>query len=93
MRDYENNKGTMMIGGASAVEIADRFGTPVYVTDEQILRGNYRRIHDAFAKHMDTEIHYACKANTNLAILSILNQEGRRAAPTPISRERSPLII
>ena len=76
MRDYENNKGTMMIGGASAVEIADRFGTPVYVTDEQILRGNYRRIHDAFAKHMDTEIHYACKANTNLAILSILNQEG-----------------
>ena len=76
MRDYDNNNGTMMIGGVSTVEIADRFGTPVYVTDEQILRQNYRAIYGAFAKHMDTEIHYACKANTSLAILSILNQEG-----------------
>ncbi|MGN1044905.1 MAG: diaminopimelate decarboxylase [Candidatus Methanomethylophilaceae archaeon] len=76
MRDYENDNGTMMFGGMSAVDIADRFGTPVYVTDEQILRQNYRSIYGAFAKYMPTEIHYACKANTNLAILSILNQEG-----------------
>lgn len=76
MRDYDNDNGTMMIGGVSTVEIADRYGTPVYVTDEQIIRRNYRNIRDAFAKHMPTEIHYACKANTNLAILSILNQEG-----------------
>ena len=76
MRDYENNKGTMMIGGVSTVEIADRFGTPVYVTDEQIVRQNYRAVYNAFAQHMNTEIHYACKANTSLAILSILNQEG-----------------
>ena len=76
MRDYENDNGTMMFGGMSAVDIADRFGTPVYVTDEQILRQNYRNIYGAFAQYMPTEIHYACKANTNLAILSILNQEG-----------------
>ncbi len=76
MRDYENNNGTMMFGGASTVEIAEKYGTPVYVTDEQILRENYRNIYNAFAEHMPTEIHYACKANTNLAILSILNQEG-----------------
>ena len=76
MRDYENDKGTMMIGGVSSVDIANKFGTPVYVTDEQIVRENYRNIYNAFAQYMPTEVHYACKANTNLAILSILNQEG-----------------
>jgi diaminopimelate decarboxylase len=76
MRDFEAKDGIMQFGGMSTVDIAKKFGTPVYVTDEQILRGNYRRVHDAFSKCMDTEIHYACKANTNLAILRILEQEG-----------------
>ena len=76
MRDFEAKDGIMQIGGVSAVEIADRYGTPVYVTDEQIVRENYRRVYNAFSKYMDTEVHYACKANTNLAILSILEQEG-----------------
>lgn len=76
MREFENDSGNMMIGGIRANDIADEFGTPVYVTDESIVRQNYRRIHEAFAKHMDTRIHYACKANTSLAILRILEQEG-----------------
>ncbi len=66
----------MIIGGMTASEIADKFGTPVYVTDEQALRENFRRIHQAFNRHMETRIHYACKANSNMAILKILEQEG-----------------
>lgn len=76
MRELPSEDGVMMIGGRSAVEIADEFGTPVYVTDEARLRENYRRIHGAFSRYMDTRIHYACKANTNLAILRVLEQEG-----------------
>ncbi len=76
MRDYENDNGIMQFGGMSTVEIAEEFGTPLYVTDEQILRENYRKIYGAFSKHMDTRIHYACKANSNLSILRILEQEG-----------------
>lgn len=76
IRDFESENGIMMIGGISAVEIANKYGTPVYVTDEQIVRKNYRKIYNAFSKHMETEVHYACKANTNLAILNILRQEG-----------------
>ncbi len=76
MRDFEGKDGIMQFGGMSTVEIAERFGTPVYVTDEQIVRENYRRVYEAFSRFMDTEIHYACKANTNLAILRILEQEG-----------------
>lgn len=76
MRDYESENGIMMFGGMPVTDIAEKFGTPVYVTDEQRLRENYRNIYNAFAKNIDTKIHYACKANTNLAILTILAQEG-----------------
>ncbi|MBO4568507.1 MAG: alanine racemase, partial [Candidatus Methanomethylophilaceae archaeon] len=76
MREFESKDGQMLIGGKSAVEIADEFGTPVYVTDEKRLRENYRAIYGAFSRFMDTKVHYACKANTNLAILRVLEQEG-----------------
>ncbi|MDR1690760.1 MAG: diaminopimelate decarboxylase [Candidatus Methanoplasma sp.] len=76
MRDYEGRDGIMQFGGMSVTDIAEEFGTPVYVTDEARLRENYRSIYGEFSKYMDTKIHYACKANTNLAILRILEQEG-----------------
>ena len=76
MRDFPGKDGVMMIGGKSAVEIAEEFGTPVYVTEEARVRENYRTIYNAFSRYMDTRIHYACKANPNLAILRILEQEG-----------------
>lgn len=76
MRDFPAKDGIMMIGGVSAVDIAKEFGTPVYVTDEARVRENYRNIYGAFSRYMDTKIHYACKANTSLAILRILEQEG-----------------
>lgn len=66
----------MIIGGVKATDIAAGFGSPVYVTDEDALRGNFRRINTAFQKNMPTRIHYACKANTNLSLLRILQQEG-----------------
>ena len=76
MRDYDSRDNVMMFGGMPVTKIADEFGTPVYVTDEKRLRENYRKVYGAFAKHMDTKVHYACKANSNLAILKILESEG-----------------
>ena len=54
MRDFEGKDGIMQFGGMSAVEIAERFGTPIYVTDEQIVRENYRRVYEAFSRFMET---------------------------------------
>ena len=76
MRDFEGKDGIMQFGGMSAVEIAERFGTPIYVTDEQIVRENYRRVYEAFSRFMATEIHYARKATTNLALLRTSAQQG-----------------
>lgn len=76
MRKFSNVEGKMMIGGLRATDIAERYGTPAYVTDEIAVRENYRRIRDAFKPYMPVRVHYACKANAALAILRILEQEG-----------------
>lgn len=66
----------MSIAGVPATKIAERFGTPVMVTDEAALRQNYRTIYKAFNDRFPTRIYFACKANTNLSILRVLEQEG-----------------
>ena len=76
MRDYDSINNVMIFGGKPVTEIADEFGTPVYATDEKRLRENYRNVYGAFSKHMNTRIQYACKANSSLAILKILESEG-----------------
>jgi len=72
-----NEKGNLDIGGADALEIAQEYGTPLYVTDEMRVRDNYRRVHQAFTnEYEDFKIFYAAKANTSLAMMKILEQEG-----------------
>lgn len=72
-----NDKGHLDIGGADACDIAKEFGTPLYVIDEQRIRDNYNRFYSAFSKYYpDFKVFYACKANTNLAVMKILEDEG-----------------
>lgn len=72
-----NKKGNLSIGGADAVELSQKYDTPLYVIDEERIRDNFRRVYGAFsAQYNDFKIFYACKANTNLAVMRILEQEG-----------------
>jgi diaminopimelate decarboxylase len=72
-----NKKGNLDIGGADALELAREYGTPLYVIDEMRVRDNYQRVHQAFSnEYTDFQIFYAAKANTNLAVMRILEQEG-----------------
>jgi len=58
-------------------EIAGEYGTPVFVTREETIRERYQKIRDAFASQYEKlRVYYACKANTNLEILRILDSEG-----------------
>lgn len=68
--------GHLIIGGADAVELARKHGTPLYVTDETRIRSNYRRFAAAFP---NADVYYAAKANGHIAILRILAQEGAGA--------------
>jgi diaminopimelate decarboxylase len=72
-----NEKGNLSIGGKDALELAEEYGTPLYVIDEDRIRNNYKKLFKAFSsKYNDFKIFYACKANTNLAVMRILNDEG-----------------
>jgi diaminopimelate decarboxylase len=72
-----NEKGNLSIGGEDALELAQRYKTPLYVIDENKIRENYRRLYKAFSQYYnDFKMFYACKANTNLAVMRILEEEG-----------------
>ncbi|MEM0120535.1 MAG: diaminopimelate decarboxylase [Thermoprotei archaeon] len=72
--------GSLVVGGISVSELAQRFGTPLFVTDEARLRHNYRRLKSSFEKwYPKFRVNYAVKANNNLSILSVLRQEGAGA--------------
>lgn len=73
----ENRDGTLYIDGVSAVELADKFDTPLYVLSENRIRENFRNLREALLKHYDKiRIYYSAKANTSLAVLRILRDEG-----------------
>ncbi|MEM4389787.1 MAG: diaminopimelate decarboxylase [Candidatus Micrarchaeia archaeon] len=67
----------LFIGGIAARELAERFGTPLYVVNADKVIENYRRIRDAYRKfYPRVSVHYAMKANASLALLELLRREG-----------------
>lgn len=55
------------------LELSDQYQTPVYVTDLDRMRANYRRFSEAFP---DAHVFYAAKANTGRATLETLLDVG-----------------
>lgn len=74
----EVKNGELFIAGYSAIDLARRFGTPLYVYNGKRIIENYRRFYSAISKECDKEIriHYSMKANSNPHILEILKKEG-----------------
>lgn len=71
--------GHLFVEECDAVDLAGRFGTPVFVMSENQIRRNYRRYHKAFAEQWpegSVEILPAIKANWLPAVRRILTQEG-----------------
>lgn len=61
----------------SAAALAEAYGTPLYVYEENRIRTNFRRALEAFRKHYDDfRFFYAIKACNNPAVANILRQEG-----------------
>lgn len=73
-----NSAGHLSIGGADTTELAARFGTPLYVMDEQYIRDMCA----AYSKAIRTDyggnglVLYASKAFSCMAIYRIAEQEG-----------------
>ena len=72
-----NAKGHLEIGGCDTVELAEEFGTPLYIMDEESIRKNCRTYRAAFdARYPKNDISFASKAYLNMAICRVMAEEG-----------------
>ncbi|MCK4641249.1 MAG: diaminopimelate decarboxylase [Candidatus Marinimicrobia bacterium] len=67
----------MNISGISIQELAEKYGTPLYVYDFSRIRENAQRLKSAFrSDDVSVDFYYAMKANCHPAILDVFVEEG-----------------
>ncbi|HCJ79849.1 MAG TPA: diaminopimelate decarboxylase [Desulfotomaculum sp.] len=71
-----NGKGYLGIGGCDTVELARKFGTPLYVIDEALFRQKCREYYREFIEKNKAEVVYAAKALLTAAICRLIEEEG-----------------
>src|SRR5260221_5563861 len=73
----EDRSGVLHIAGANARELADRYGTPLFVFSEARIKQNIVEIRAAFERPgISVRIYYASKANGNIAVLETVKASG-----------------
>jgi len=65
----------LLVGQVPATELANKYGTPLYVYDAAIIRRQIDRVKSAFAA-LPFRPFYAMKANGSLAILELIRKQG-----------------
>jgi diaminopimelate decarboxylase len=67
--------GKYQIDGVDVLQIAQDFGTPVYVYSAETMKRQYKRLSNAFPG-VKLHLHYACKALSNVNVLKYMKQLG-----------------
>ena len=73
-RGAQRNGGVLTLGGVDVRDLAEEFGTPVFVTDEEDVRSRCREYVEAFGP--DGQVCYAAKAFCSRAVLRWVTEEG-----------------
>jgi diaminopimelate decarboxylase len=72
-----NRQGHLTIGGCDVIELAEQYGTPLYIFDEATIRTRCRDFKREFSRrYSDTTVAYAGKAFLHGALAAILKEEG-----------------
>lgn len=72
-----NENGHLSVGGADAVALAAKHGTPLYVMDENAIRGNCRALKSSLDAHYPNGlVLYASKAFCCKRMYNIIQEEG-----------------
>ena len=58
------------------LNIAEKFGSPLYVYDSEKIGSQYNRLKNAFSGVKSLKLNYACKALSNLSVLKFFNSLG-----------------
>ncbi|TFG02843.1 MAG: diaminopimelate decarboxylase [Promethearchaeota archaeon] len=76
-KDLEYQDGVLHIANMSTIELAKKYGTPLYVINEQMIRKRYQALKNTLNSiYEDNTVHFAMKANSSLSVLKILESEG-----------------
>jgi len=71
------NGNTLYIGGVSCLELRDKYQTPLYVLDEELVRHNCREYINNFkVKENNNRVAYAGKAFLPIYMCNLINEEG-----------------
>ncbi len=72
-----NSQGHLVIGGCDVVDLIEEFGSPLYIYDEQTIRGHAREYVAGLQSVLqESLVIYASKAFANGALFKILAEEG-----------------
>ncbi len=76
-----NNEGHLTIGGADVVSLAEKYGTPLYIMDEDKIRRTCKEYRNAMTEAFGDNftVNYASKAFSTKAIYKIIGDEGLSA--------------
>lgn len=75
MDGFEYKSGELYTGAIRISDIASQLGTPLYIYSAEGISRNFLALKNAFGERQH-QIHYAIKANPNLALLALLNKLG-----------------
>ncbi|MDN3016644.1 diaminopimelate decarboxylase [Paenibacillus sp. BSR1-1] len=72
-----NKNGNLEIGGVDALELAQQFGTPLYVYDVALMRERARGFKQTFEdQQVKAQVAYASKAFSTVAMVQLAEEEG-----------------
>lgn len=75
MDPFSYREGTLFAEELPVAQLAERFGSPLYLYSRAALEEHYRDFDEAFGSHPH-RVCYAVKANSNLAVLNVLARAG-----------------
>jgi diaminopimelate decarboxylase len=75
MEAFQYRDGRLYCEDVAVTELADQFGTPLYIYSQNAVLGTLTALRTAFAE-VDPLICYSVKANSNLGILKVMAQHG-----------------
>lgn len=75
MMTFDRIQGVLHAEHCSLEQVAQEFGTPLYVYSKAAFEKHYNELDKAFS-YIDHQICYAVKSNSNLAVLNVLSKLG-----------------
>lgn len=75
-KNYTNIDGMLHIGGLSVEYLRKKYGTPLYIYDQKLIKDTARAFRENFKSDIfASEVSFASKAGSNLYLLGLIKNE------------------